>query len=197
MLHAFNDDTVKPGGGFGLHPHTNMEIISVMLKGTMNHKDTLGYSEIVEKDWVQLMSAGTGLRHEEHNVGEEDVAFLQIWIEPKLQNISPRYQKRYFPREKRKNQLATIVSNEEGTAHCWINQNARLQLGWFEQGKEIPYFMNPLNKAVFIFVLEGALTVAGKKIAKRDAIGIWETDRFTISIEQEADFIVIEVPVNH
>lgn len=197
LLHAFNDDTVKPGGGFGLHPHTNMEIISVMLKGTMNHKDTLGYSEIVEKDWVQLMSAGTGLRHEEHNVGEEDVAFLQIWIEPKLQNISPRYQKRYFPREKRKNQLTTIVSNEEGTEHCWINQNARLQLGWFEQGKEIPYFMNPLNKAVFIFVLEGALTVAGKKIAKRDAIGIWDTDQFTISIEQEADFIVIEVPVNH
>jgi len=197
LLHTFNDDTVKPGGGFGLHPHTNMEIISVMLQGTMNHKDTLGYSEIVEKNWVQLMSAGTGLRHEEYNVGEDDVAFLQIWIEPKLQNITPRYQKRYFPREKRKNQLTTIVSNEEGAEHCWINQNARLQLGWFEQGKEILYLMNPLNKAVFIFVLEGALTVDGKKIGKRDAIGIWETDHFAINIEQEADFIVIEVPVNH
>ena len=197
LLATFNDDVVKPGGGFGLHAHTNMEIISVMLQGTMNHKDSMGYSEVVSADWVQIMSAGKGLKHEEHNIGDTDVQFLQIWIEPKLQNIEPRYQRRYFPKEKRKGQLKKIVSNEEGTEHCWINQNARLQLGWFEQGKEIPYLMNPLNKAVFIFVLEGALTVAGKKIGKRDAIGIWETDQFTISIEQEADFIVIEVPVNH
>lgn len=197
LLHTFNDDTVKSGGGFGLHAHANMEIISVMLQGKMNHKDTLGYSEVVEKDWVQLMSAGSGLRHEEHNVGEEEVKFLQIWIEPKLQNISPRYQKRYFPQEKRKNQLKTIVSNEEGTEHCWINQNARLQLGWFEQNRDIPYLLNPQNKAVFVFVLEGVLSVNGQTLTSRDAIGIWDTDAFTLHTEQEASFIVIEVPINH
>ena len=86
------------GGGFGLHAHTNMEIISIMLQGKMNHKDNLGYAETVDKYWVQIMSAGTGIRHEEHNVGEEELRFLQVWIEPKLQNISPRYQKRYFPK---------------------------------------------------------------------------------------------------
>lgn len=197
LLHTFNDDTVKPGGGFGLHAHANMEIISVMLQGKMNHKDTMGYSEVVEKDWVQLMSAGSGLRHEEHNVGEEEVQFLQIWIEPKLQNIGPRYQKRYFPQEKRKNQLKTIVSNEEGTEHCWINQNARLQLGWFEQNRDIPYVMNPQNKAVFVFVLEGVLSVNGQTLTRRDAIGIWDTDAFTLHTEQEASFVVIEVPINH
>src|SRR3954447_3568720 len=126
---AFNDDFLEPGKGFGIHPHVNMEIISVLLKGKMNHKDTLGYSTVIEEGGVQIMSAGSGLRHEEYNIGEEEVNFLQIWIQPKQQNISPRYQLRSFPLEKRKNKLTTIVSGEEGLTHCWINQNAKLSLG--------------------------------------------------------------------
>lgn len=197
LLITFNDDIVKPGGGFGLHPHVNMEIISVMLKGKMNHKDTLGFSEVVEKDWVQIMSAGSGLKHEEHNVGDEDVNFLQIWIEPKLQNIMPRYQRRYFPKDRRKNKLQIIVSNEEGQEHCWINQNAKLSLGWFEANSTIEYKLNSLNKCVYVFVMEGTLKAGDEIIGRRDAIGFWETDTITLQTQQEAEFIVIEVPVNH
>ena len=197
LLHTFNDDLVKTGGGFGLHPHTNMEIISVMLQGKMNHKDTMGYSEVVEKDWVQIMSAGSGLKHEEYNVGEEEVRFLQIWIEPKLQNITPRYQRRQFPKEKRKNRLQTIVSNEEGMDHCWIKQNATLSLDWFETGREARYMTDPTNKALFIFVLEGVLLVHGNKISRRDAIGIWDAAELVLQAEQETEYIVIEVPINH
>ncbi|NNV55915.1 pirin family protein [Limnovirga soli] len=196
LLKTFNDDVVKPGGGFGLHPHTNMEIISVLLQGKMNHKDSMGYSDIVEKDWVQIMSAGTGLRHEEYNVGDDDVQFLQIWIEPKLQNITPRYQRRKFAKENRKNKLQTIVSNEEGQQHCWINQNAKLSLGWFEAGSSINYTLSPLNKCVYIFVLDGSLHINNEVIEKRDAMGIWETELITIQNEQECEFIVIEVPIN-
>lgn len=197
LLHTFNDDVVKPGGGFGIHPHMNMEIISIMLQGKMNHKDTLGYTEVVEKDWVQIMSAGTGLRHEEYNIGEEEVQFLQIWIEPKLQNISPRYQKRFFPQEKRKNRLQIIVSNEEGAEHCWINQNAKLSLGWFESAQTVTYSFHPNNKAVYLFVLEGELSIDGKQINKRNAIGIWDTDLLTLQVEKESHFLIVEVPVNH
>jgi len=197
LLITLNDDVVQKGGGFGLHPHTNMEIISVMLQGKMNHKDTMGYTEVVEKDWVQIMSAGSGLRHEEHNVGDEDVNFLQIWIEPKLQNISPRYQKRFFAKEKRKNMLKTIVSNEEGIEHCWINQNAKLGLGYFDAGSTIPYHLNPVNKCVYVFVIEGSIEIAGEKMGKRDAMGIWDTAAFDITTPETAEFIVIEVPVNH
>ncbi|MDB5232631.1 MAG: hypothetical protein JWN76_3436 [Chitinophagaceae bacterium] len=196
LLKTFNDDFVQPGGGFGLHPHMNMEIISVMLKGTMNHKDTIGYTEVVEEDWVQIMSAGNGLRHEEHNIGNDAVNFLQIWIEPKLQNISPRYQKRFFPKEKRKNQLQVIVSNEEGVNHCWINQNAKISLGFFDEGAQVDYHLNPENKGVYIFVMEGQLTMNGQQVNKRDAIGIWETANFLIKNEKESAFIVIEVPIN-
>jgi redox-sensitive bicupin YhaK (pirin superfamily) len=197
LLITLNDDIVKPAGGFGLHPHVNMEIISVMLKGKMNHKDTMGFSEVVEKDWVQIMSAGSGLKHEEHNVGDEDVNFLQIWVEPKLQNINPRYQKRYFPKEKRKNKLQTIVSSEEGQEHCWINQNAKLSLGWFEKNKTIEYKLNPLNKAVYVFVMEGLIKADNESIGKRDAIGFWETDIVTLQAEEETEFIIVEAPINH
>jgi redox-sensitive bicupin YhaK (pirin superfamily) len=195
-LRVFNDDLVKQGGGFGIHAHVNMEIISVMLQGKMNHKDTLGYTEMVEKDWVQIMSAGSGLRHEEHNVGDEDVRFLQIWIEPKLQNIDPRYQKRFFNRDGRKNQLQTIVSNEEGSRHCWINQNAKLQLGWFEQEQAFQYSFRPINKCVFIFVLEGAFEIDKELIGTRDGVGIWGIDSFEIKVKAGTELIIIETPIN-
>ena len=197
LLRVFNDDFVKPGGGFGLHAHANIEIVSVMLAGRMNHQDSLGYSEEVAADWVQIMSAGSGLRHQEHNIGDDEVNFLQIWIEPKLQNVTPRYQRRYFPAEKRRNQLTTIISNEEGTTHCWINQNARLSLGFFEAGQTLTYPLNPLNKGIFIFLMEGQLTVNGQAVARRESLGIWETAEVEIVCPAESKFIIIEAPINH
>ena len=197
LLKVFNDDFVAPQNGFGLHPHYNMEIISIMLQGKMNHKDSMGYSDVVEKDWVQIMSAGTGLRHEEHNIGDEEVNFLQIWIEPKLTNIHPRYQKRYFPEEQRRNQLKTIISNDEGSEHCWINQNARLSLGFFEANNTAVYPFNPLNKLVFVFVIEGQISIAEQIVGKRDAIGIWNTNEIKIETQTESNYLIIEVPINH
>ncbi len=197
LLKVFNDDFVEQGKGFGLHAHQNMEIISVLLAGNMNHKDSMGYSDVVEKDWVQIMSAGSGLKHEEYNVGNDDVNFLQIWVEPKLQNINPRYQRRHFPKQKRTNKLQIIVSNEEGLEHCWINQNAKLSLGYFTKKTDLIYTLNPTNKCVFIFVIEGKANICGENISKRDAIGIWETDTIQLNIEQDTEFIVIEVPINH
>ena len=197
LLRVFNDDFVQPGGGFGIHGHANMEIIAVMLAGRMNHKDTLGYTEIVHQDWVQIMSAGSGLRHEEHNVGDDEVNFLQIWIEPKLQNVGPRYQRRQFPEAKRVNQLTTIVSNEEGQAHCWINQNARLSLGYYEQAQTVDYTFKPLNKMLFLFVISGSVTVAGQPVGTRDSLGIWETDSVSIEAEANTRFLLIEAPINH
>lgn len=196
LLRVFNDDFVQPQNGFGLHAHANMEIISVMLAGSMNHIDSLGYKEVVHKDWVQIMSAGSGLRHEEHNVGEDEVNFLQIWIEPKLQNITPRYQRRYFPEDKRLNKLVTIVSNEEGQGHCWINQNARLSLGFFEKDQPLTYEYNPLNKEVFIFDISGSLLVNGQTLNQRDAIGIWNTDKLQFNFLTDSKFLLIEVPIN-
>jgi hypothetical protein len=195
-LVAFNDDYVESGKGFGIHPHLNMEIISIMLKGSMNHKDTLGYNNVVHEDWVQIMSAGSGLRHEEYNIGEGEVNFLQIWIQPKLQNIAPRYQSRHFPKAKRHNALRTIVSPEEGLQHCWIAQNAKLSLGLFDAGKQVSYSFNPTNKCLFIFCIEGQIRINGNDVSQRDAIGIWDTDGIAIESISNSQFLIIETPVN-
>jgi redox-sensitive bicupin YhaK (pirin superfamily) len=195
-LLAFNDDFVAAGKGFGLHPHMNMEIVSLMLKGSMNHKDSLGYSNVVHEDWVQIMSAGSGLRHEEYNVGADDVNFLQIWIQPKQQNINPRYQFRNFPKEQRHNRLVTIVSPDEGSGHCWINQNTKMSLGLFDKGKETTYRLNPANKCLFLFVIRGNVTVSGHCVPERDALGIWNTDSIHITADSETEFLLIETPVN-
>ena len=195
-LFAFNDDFVETGKGFGIHPHVNMEIISILLQGKMNHIDSMGYSTTIEEGGVQIMSAGSGLKHEEYNVGEEVVNFLQIWILPKLQNIPPRYQQRSFPKATRINQLLTIVSNEEGLGHCWINQNATLSLGYYDKAVEINYQLNPINKCLFIFLLEGKIRVCGTDLSPRDAIGIWETDSLPIHCEAGAHFLVVETPIN-
>ena len=173
-----------------------MEIISVLLKGKMNHKDTMGYSTTIERGGVQIMSAGSGLKHEEYNIGEDEVNFLQIWIQPKLQNIIPRYQFRQFSENALKNKLTTIVSGEEGPAHCWINQNAKLSLGNFGRGGGVQYHFNPENKCIFVFLIEGAVTINEIPLQKRDAIGIWETGNISIACTDDSDFLIIETPVN-
>ena len=195
-LLAFNDDFLESGKGFGLHPHMNMEIISIMLKGSMNHKDNMGYSNVVHEDWVQIMSAGSGLRHEEYNIGDSEVNFLQIWIQPKQQNIIPRYQYRHFPKEKRRNKLQTIVSSEEGQTHCWINQNCKLSLGLFDAGQRLKYGLNPVNKCLFVFAIEGNMMISGTELSARNAIGIWNTDKIEIECQTACQFLVIETPVN-
>jgi quercetin 2,3-dioxygenase len=195
-LITFNDDYLQPGKGFGIHPHVNMEIISVLLKGKMNHKDTLGYSTIIEEGGVQIMSAGSGLRHEEYNVGEEEVNFLQIWIQPKLQNITPRYQFRSFPLEKRRNKLTTIVSGEEGLAHCWINQNAKLLLAHFDKGNTVDYTFNPQNKCLFIHTIEGSIRIGNNTLQKGDALGVWDIASIHVECLEEAQFLIIETVIN-
>ncbi len=195
-LYVFNDDFVQAGKGFGIHPHMNMEIVSVMLKGSMNHKDSMGYSNVVHEDWVQIMSAGSGLYHEEYNVGDTDVNFLQIWILPKQQNIRPRYQFRHLPKDQRRNKLQTIVSSEEGIDHCWINQNTKMSLGLYDEPQSLSYSLDPTNKCLFLFVIEGGISINGQPLSKRDATGIWDTSSIEIKTEAATEFIIIETPVN-
>ena len=195
-LFAFNDDYMQIGKGFGIHPHINMEIISVLVQGKMNHIDSMGYSTTIEEGGVQIMSAGSGLRHEEYNIGDKEVNFLQIWIQPKLQNIIPRYQLRHFPKENRKNTLTTILSGEEGPEHCWINQNSKLLLGYFEKGRTVDYHFRPVNMCIFIFLIEGSIEVSGVRLHSKDALGIWDTDQFSVLCAENSEFLIIETPIN-
>ena len=198
MLRVLNDDIVKGGKGFGNHPHENMEIISIPLKGELEHKDSMGTSGVIRKNDVQLMSAGKGVFHSEYNKNaDEPVNFLQLWIFPKYKDIAPRYDQKTFDPAGRENNFQEIVSplESEGTG-VKINQNAHLYLSNLTEGFEMTYQIKREGNGVYVFVLRGDLTIAGEILGKRDGIGIYEADSFEIVANTKSEVLLIEIPMN-
>lgn len=196
-LRVLNDDIVKGGNGFGRHPHDNMEIISIPLKGALEHGDNTGGHGIIKSGEVQIMSAGSGIAHSEKNASAtEAVNFLQIWVFPKVRNIQPRYDQKLFPAEDRVNKFQTVVSPEKNGNALWINQDAWFSLGRLETGFSTEYKLNNKDSGVYAFVIEGDVTVNGQKLNKRDGLGVWDTDKLSIVADSEAEVLLMEVPMN-
>lgn len=196
-LRVLNDDVVKGGAGFGQHPHDNMEIISIPLKGALEHGDNTGGHGIIKSGEVQIMSAGTGIVHSERNASKsEDVNFLQIWVFPKVRNIDPRYDQKFFSSADRINRFQTIVAPEENTNSLRINQDAWFSIGRLSKDFSTEYPVNKNSNGVYVFVLDGDVTINGQKLNKRDGLGIWETDKISLSADNEAEVLLIEVPMN-
>lgn len=197
MLRVLNDDVIAGGMGFGKHPHDNMEIVTIPLEGALKHTDSMGNSGVIQKGEVQIMSAGTGVFHSEMNASTKEPAkILQTWIFPKEKNISPRYDQKNFDPEKQKNKLFNIVSPEKNESTMWINQDAWYSLGSFDKEMNIDYKMHQQGNGVYIFVIEGSIKAGELKGEKRDGIGIWETDKFSLEINPGTELLVIEVPMN-
>lgn len=196
-LRVLNDDIVAPDMGFGTHGHENMEIVSIPISGELAHRDSTGNAEVIRSGEVQIMSAGTGIRHSEFNHSQNDpVNFLQIWILPKEIGIKPRYEQKLFEVSERKNKLQTVVSPVKNSDAVWINQDSYFSLANIEQGKELEYKMNLAGNGVYLFLIEGSITFDGEIFEKRDGIGISEVDRFKIQAKQNAEILFIEVPMN-
>ena len=197
MLRVLNDDIVKGGAGFGQHPHDNMEIISIPLKGALEHGDNTGGNGIIRSGEVQIMSAGSGIAHSEKNASKvEDVNFLQIWVLPKERNIKPRYDQKLFSAEDRKNRFPTVVSPEKNGSSLWINQDAWFSLGNLSKGTSNEYTVQKSSNGIYAFVIEGEITVNGQKLSKRDGLGVWDTDKISISADTDAEVLLIDVPMN-
>ena len=153
-LRVLNDDVVTGGKGFGAHPHDNMEIVSIPLKGSLAHKDSTGTDGIIQTGDVQIMSAGTGIKHSEFNASEtEEVNFLQVWIIPKQQNIKPRYQQKTFSVADRKNKWQTVVSPDENADSVWINQDAVFSLAHAEKDSILTYKNKFSGNGVYLFII--------------------------------------------
>ena len=197
MLRVLNDDIVKGGAGFGQHPHDNMEIISIPLKGALEHGDNTGGHGIIRSGEVQIMSAGSGISHSEKNASKvEDVNFLQIWVFPKERNIKPRYDQKLFGPDDRKNKFQAVVSPEKNDSSLWINQDAWFSLGNLSKGVSSEYAVQKTSNGVYVFVIEGEVTVDGQKLNKRDGLGVWDTDRISINANVDAEVLLIDVPMN-
>ncbi|WP_132779224.1 pirin family protein [Sphingobacterium alimentarium] len=195
-LRVLNDDYVEGGNGFGRHPHANMEIISIPLEGKLAHGDSMGNNGTIEANEIQVMSAGIGVTHSEFNGSDTDpVKFLQIWLFPKTENVTPRYDQIRVDPADRKNRLQQVISPNPDDEGTWIHQDAWFHLSDLDEGKSVTYSLKGEGTGVYIFLLEGELEVAGEKLNRRDAIGITDVKDITLSAQQDASVLIMEVPM--
>lgn len=196
MLRVLNDDVVDPGMGFGTHPHDNMEIISIPLEGDLEHRDSMGNVAVIKKGEIQVMSAGTGITHSEYNKNDDrPVKFLQIWVFPREQNLTPRYDQIRLDEAKMHNAFQQIVSPDPTDDGAWISQDAWFSLGNIEKGRVVEYKLRKSGDGVYIFVIKGEVVADGVALGERDGMGIVDADKFTVEAEQDAEVLLMEVPM--
>jgi redox-sensitive bicupin YhaK (pirin superfamily) len=196
VLRVLNDDIIQAGEGFGTHPHDNMEIITIPLTGELAHKDSTGNKEVIRKNEVQIMSAGSGLTHSEFNNSKTDeINLLQLWVFPKERNIKPRYDQKVFEPADRQNKIQTLVSPKDENA-LWINQDAYFSRADIDKDVEVEYDLNTKKNGVYVFVIEGKIEFDGELLSKRDAVGITEADKIKITAKEKSEVLLIEVPLN-
>lgn len=195
-LRVINDDYIMGGQGFGKHSHRDMEIITLPLSGKLSHGDSLGNQGIIESGEIQVMSAGTGIMHSEMNGdAEQPVQLLQIWVESNKSNVAPRYQQIALDQLMQPNQFNQILSPDPDAAGVWIHQQAWFSLGRFEQGISKNYLLHGENQGVYIFVIAGEVSVNNKTLHRRDGLGVWDTPNVTLDILQDAEILLMEVPM--
>ena len=195
-LRVLNDDSIAGGMGFGTHPHDNMEIITIPLLGDLAHKDSMGNGTTIKSGDIQVMSAGTGIKHSEFNANAEDkVELLQIWLFPNKRDVTPRYDQITLDETKMKNQLHQILSPSVDDDGVWIHQNAWFHLGEFEAGKTFEYDLKDKNNGVYVFLIDGQLTANDQLLERRDGFGLWETESVCFETKTASKLLIIEVPM--
>jgi hypothetical protein len=191
-LRVINDDVIAGGQGFGTHSHKDMEIITVVMRGGIRHKDSIGNEYVVHEGDVQVMSAGTGVRHSEHNASEDEpLELFQVWIEPNAYGVDPRYEQKHFNFKEIKNGFVELV----GSSSLFINQDASIVYGALDAGASLTYTLHKNTHGVYLFVIEGSLSAHGNTLEKRDALGLWGIDYLEIKGVASSNFLIIEVPL--
>ena len=198
-LRVLNDDVIAPKMGFGTHPHNNMEIITIPLKGVLKHRDNMHdkWQPVIPGE-VQIMSAGTGVQHSEINGSvDEHLSLFQIWIMPNKQNVAPRYDQKAFHEKDRKNKLQTLVTsideNFEGSLK--IHQDAVISRIDLDKDQTFTYELKSENHGVYVMTIHGDVLIGGENLQTRDAVGISEASTFEIKSNEDSGILFIEVPM--
>lgn len=196
VLRVLNDDTVEGNMGFGKHPHSNMEIISIPLEGDLKHGDSMGNQGIISQGEIQVMSAGTGIMHSEVNAnGGQPVKFLQIWVIPNKENVTPRYAQQSIEEGKVINDFQQILSPNPDDAGVWIHQDVWFNMANFTAGTAKEYKLHKEGNGVYIFVIEGKAKIGEQVLNRRDGLGISETSHFTLEALEDSQILLMEVPM--
>ncbi len=195
-LRVLNDDIVAPGMGFGKHPHDNMEIITIPLRGALRHEDSMGFSEAIHEGEVQVMSAGSGIYHSEFNASDvDDINLFQIWIFPNKQNVEPRYDQIKYDLAESKNKFLQLVSPNSDDEGTWIHQNAWISLVSLNEDDCIEYKLKDSKNGIYFMIIDGEFDIENNLLNSRDAIGIWENEKTRIKTITKGKILAIEVPM--
>jgi redox-sensitive bicupin YhaK (pirin superfamily) len=194
-LRVLNDDVVAPQTGFGMHPHRNMEIITIVLKGQLEHRDDLGNIEVMQPGIVQKMTAGRGIRHSETNPSETKSAeFLQLWLEPSVNQLDPGYEMITYSEEQLKNRLHPIISHKHLPGEGHINQDAILYLASLEVASSIEYPLGHERRG-FLFVIDGTVQLNQEYVLQsRDSARILDEQALSLTATEEAKILFIDLP---
>lgn len=194
VLRVINDDHVIPGAGFGSHPHHNMEIISYVLSGALEHKDSMGTGSVIRPGEVQLMSAGNGVVHSEYNHSpDEPVHFLQMWVMPNVRNEAPSYQQGAFTQEGDTNRFVLAVSPDGAEGSLTIRQDARLYVGRFAEGAQHIVPLNP-KRRYWLQLAEGIARVDGDEARAGDGYAIEGENQFSLEAISAINAVLFDLP---
>jgi len=195
-LRVLNDDIIAPGKGFGTHPHSNMEIVSIPLSGALAHQDSLGHESIINTGDIQVMSAGSGIKHSEYNPSKNEATnLLQIWLFPNQPNVTPRYDQKSFNLDDENNKFLTIVA-PKGTEKqaLWIHQNAYFNTASITANTTVVYKFRSNVNLGYLFVIKGTVIVEAQTLVSKDALGIANTDTISVTASKDARILLIETP---
>jgi hypothetical protein len=193
-LRVINEDRVQPGQGFGTHPHRDMEIISYVLEGALEHKDSMGNGSIIRPGEVQRMSAGTGVTHSEYNHSKnEPVHFLQIWILPEKEGVLPGYEQKRFPDEEKRKNLRLIVSRDGRDGSLTINQDVNLFASLLGPGEEIGYRL-PSGRHAWVQVIRGNVAINDILLQQGDGIAVSDEAQLEICGQDASELLLFDLP---
>lgn len=192
-LRVINDDRVAPGGGFATHPHQDMEIVSYVLSGALEHRDSMGNGSVIRPGDVQRMSAGTGVTHSEYNHSQQEaVHFLQIWFLPEQRGIQPGYEQKSFAEAEKRGRFRLVASRAGSDGSVSLNQDVNLYVGLFD-GDESASFAVRKGRAVWLHVARGRIQVAGQSLAAGDGASVTAAGNLEFAAGQQAEVIVFDM----
>ena len=192
-LLVINDDLVAPGQGFGTHPHRDMEIFSYVLDGALAHQDSMGTGSVIRPGDVQMMSAGTGIRHSEFNASNRaPVHFLQIWIVPDRQGVEPRYQQRHFSAADKRGRLRLIISPDGSNGSLAVYQDTRVYAGLFD-GDAVQHFELPANRFAYVHVARGTIDINNQRLSAGDAVKLRNVRDMVLSNGEQAEVLLFDL----
>jgi redox-sensitive bicupin YhaK (pirin superfamily) len=192
-LRVINDDRVAPGGGFDTHSHQDMEIISYVLEGAMEHQDSIGTGSVIRPGDVQRMTAGTGIAHSEFNHSRtEPVHFLQIWIVPERKGLEPGYEQKTFPLEERRGKAWLVASRDGRNGSLTVHQDVDLYTSVLEAGDEVAIDLRP-ERSAWVQVARGAVTLNGTGLKEGDGAAVFDTATLTLTSDTGGEVLVFDL----